>query len=102
MVWECRSSDPTWLFVLRGFWRHRRVEVDGAEVEVFPAYLAFSAVPIPAGTHRVEWRELAPGMPASLAAPVIAVLAMLWLVAVRKEGVTGKDDSGSAPGKETE
>ena len=69
-----------WLFVLRGFWEHRTIRIDGAAVEGVPAQLAFTAVPLPAGDHAVEWREEIPGFSASRWGPVLfAILAVvLW------------------------
>ncbi len=78
---ETDAPAPTWLFVLRGFWRHRTVTVDGAEVDVVPAQLAFSAIPIPAGRHRVEWRELLPGASVSWAGPVLYALCLALIFA---------------------
>ena len=67
-----------WLFVLRDFWRFRDVLVDGRSVEPVPAQLAFSAIPMPAGRHRIVWREGVPGMPFSWAGPgTFAVAAAL-------------------------
>ncbi len=71
LVVETESEAPAWLFVLRGFWRHRVVRVDGREVEVVPAQLAFSAVAVPAGRHRVEWEESLPGWGVSRFGPPI-------------------------------
>ncbi len=65
------SAAPTWLFVLRAFWSHRDVRVDGRPVPTVPAQLAFTAVPVPAGQHRVEWRERAPGFPVSWMGPAL-------------------------------
>ena len=78
---ETLTPDPTWLFALRGYWDHRTIRVDGAETEAWPAQLAFSAVPIPAGRHRVEWREEVPGLAFSRFGPALFVLAAaaLWL-----------------------
>jgi hypothetical protein len=67
------APDPTWLFVLRGYWTHRTVLLDGNPVET-PAQLAFSAVRVPAGTHRIEWRERVPGAAASRWGPLLAIL----------------------------
>jgi hypothetical protein len=47
------------------------VLLDGESVEYFPAQLAFSAVRIPAGRHRIEWREQAPGWEISRWGPVL-------------------------------
>jgi hypothetical protein len=65
------SGASAWLFVLRAFWSHRDVRVDGRPVQTVPAQLAFTAVPVPAGQHRVEWRERAPGFPISWMGPAL-------------------------------
>lgn len=69
------APDPTWLFVLRSFWTYRDVEVDGVSVSPVPAQLAFSAVRVPAGHHRIDWRERVPGGEASACGPPIYALA---------------------------
>jgi hypothetical protein len=61
MVAEVEAPDPTWLFVLRGHFSYRKILLDGRTVEDFPAQLAFSAIAIPPGRHRVEWNEEIPG-----------------------------------------
>jgi hypothetical protein len=61
MVAEVEAPDPTWLFVLRGHFSYREILLDGRPVEDFPAQLAFSAVAIPPGRHRIEWNEEVPG-----------------------------------------
>ena len=73
---ETDAPAATWLFVLRGFWHHRTVRVDGNEVDVFPAQLAFSAIPVPAGKHTVDWQEHFPGWSVSRAGPMLYVLAL--------------------------
>jgi hypothetical protein len=75
------SPDPGWLFVLRGFWNSRSVRLDGAAVDVFPAQLAFSAVAIPPGRHRLDWREEVPGWSVSRWGPALAALlaALIYL-----------------------
>jgi hypothetical protein len=80
---ETRAPDDTWLFVLRGYWSHRSVRVDGREVEVRPAQIAFSAVPVPAGVHRVDWREEVPGGALSLFGPAIFALFAVYAVVRR-------------------
>jgi hypothetical protein len=74
LVVEVDAPDPTWLFVLRGFWLHRTVEIDGRPVEDVPAQVAFSAVPVPPGRHTVNWRERVPGGDVSRWGPVLFVL----------------------------
>jgi hypothetical protein len=73
---ESEAPDPTWLFVLRGFWQYRTVLVDGHPADCVPAQLAFSAVPLPAGRHRIEWRENLPGGHVSRWGPVLFVVLM--------------------------
>ncbi len=72
---DVETPDPTWLFVLRGFWPYRRVLLDGAPARVSPAQIAFSALAIPSGSHRVTWQETLPGAPLSLMGPPLFVLA---------------------------
>ena len=74
------APDPTYLFVLRGFWTHRSVRVDGRPVDPVPAQLAFSAIPIPAGEHAVDWREKLPGWEVSRFGPILFVLAAAGLL----------------------
>jgi hypothetical protein len=78
---ETVTSDPSWLFVLRGFWSYRTVLVDRRPVECVPAQIAFSAVPLPTGRHRIEWNEALPGAPVSRWGPVVYAvgLAVLWI-----------------------
>ena len=78
---EYDAPEPTWLFVLRDFWPYRTVELDGRPVEVAPASLAFSAVPVPAGHHGIDWREEVPGLALSAWGPVVFLgisAALLW------------------------
>jgi hypothetical protein len=62
LVADLEAERPTWLFVLRAFWPHRTITIDGARVEAAAAQLAFSAVPVPAGRHRLVWEERLPGL----------------------------------------
>lgn len=79
---ETSSPAPAWLFVLRGDWSYRTVRVDGSPVETRPAQIAFTAVPVPAGAHTIEWREEAPGLEASRWGPLVGI-AVLALAAAR-------------------
>jgi hypothetical protein len=79
LVVDTRAIEPTWLFVLRAFWRYRTVRVDGQSVEVFPAQLAYTAVPVPSGVHRVEWTENVPGGEISRFGPILYVAALAAL-----------------------
>ncbi|MFN2386307.1 MAG: hypothetical protein ABR576_08485 [Thermoanaerobaculia bacterium] len=83
LVVRTESPAASWLFALRGHWRHRTVRVDGELVDAVPAQVGFTAVPVPAGAHTVEWREEAPGWRASRWGPVLYLLGIAW-VAQRK------------------
>lgn len=78
------APDPTFLFVLRVFWTHRTVRLDGQIVDPLPAQLAFSAIAIPAGVHDVDWRERVPGGRVSRFGPVLFGLAAAGL-AIREK-----------------
>jgi hypothetical protein len=77
---ESVAPDETWLFVLRAHWSGRTVLVDGREAEDVPAQLSFSAVRLPAGRHRIEWREEVPGWKISRFGPVLSALALVGLL----------------------
>jgi hypothetical protein len=83
-VLEVHSPDPTWLFVLRGDWRFRTVLLDSRPVDLWPAQIAFAALPVPAGNHRITWRENAPGLEISRWGPAGAALLLLAISRVRK------------------
>lgn len=68
---ETSAGNSGWLFVLREFWQWRRVLLDGREAPVVPAQIAFSAVPVPGGSHRIEWTEKVPGGKVSRWGPVL-------------------------------
>ena len=85
LVVETRAPEPTWLFVLRGYWNYRSIRLDGKTVEASPAQLAFSAVPVPAGVHSIDWQEIVPGGEASLYGPAIFLLVIAFL-AIRRRG----------------
>ena len=80
------APDPTWLFVLREFWSYRRILLDGREVDAVPAYLAFSAVPVPAGRHRIDWQEEVPGGRVSRFGPPLAGVVIALLLVGRHRG----------------
>lgn len=65
------APDGGWLFVLRAFWPYRTILLDGKPVEAVPAQLAFCAVPVPPGAHKILWREEVPGLALSRYGPVL-------------------------------
>ncbi len=83
LVLETESPDPAWLFVLRGDWSYRSVEIDGARVETRPAQLAFTGTPVPPGRHRIEWREGFPGLELSRWGPLSGLLLLAALGRMR-------------------
>jgi hypothetical protein len=88
LVIETESAMPGWLVVLRGFWNHRSVEIDGRPVEYVPAQLAFTAVSVPPGRHRIEWRELVPGGAVSRFGPILWAAftgALMWFPRSQQE-----------------
>lgn len=86
---ETETEDPTWLFVLRGYWSYRTILLDGGPAEDAPAQLAFSAVRVPAGRHRIEWIEEVPGGRVSRWGPVLyALLAAGILASERRRSAT--------------
>jgi hypothetical protein len=94
MILRVETPEPSWIFVLRGFWPYRTVRIDGRPVEVFPAQLAFSAIAVPAGSHRVEWIEELPGRTLSMWGPALFLL-IFALILYRVRRAPG---SGSPPG----
>jgi hypothetical protein len=80
LVLQADCPEPTWLFVLREFWPYRRILVDGSPAPAAPAQLAFSAVRLPAGAHRIEWREEVPGFAASRWGPALFLLGSAGLL----------------------
>lgn len=81
LVVDVTALDPTWLFVLRAFWTHRTVEMDGRPIDVQPAQIGFSAVAVPPGAHRIEWKERVPGGEISRFGVVLALAAAAALLA---------------------
>ncbi len=78
------APDPGWLFVLRAYWPFRDIRVDGKPTEAVPAQLAFSAVAMPAGRHRVEWVERLPGIAVSRVGPLLFGVIAIGLLAVSR------------------
>jgi hypothetical protein len=86
LVVETESPEAGWMFVLRGFWSYRTVLLDGQPTEDVPAQLAFTAVPIPTGTHRVELKEGVPGGRISRWGPVVAIALLAFLLFRERRG----------------
>ena len=84
---DAKSAAPAWLFVVRGFFPFRDVSIDGRPAEVFPADVAFSAVAVPAGSHRIDWRERVPGGAVSRWGPALylAGIAGIFAASARRK-----------------
>jgi hypothetical protein len=80
---ETDSRAPSWLFVVRGYFPYRRVLIDGLPAEAVPAQIAFSAVAVPAGHHRIEWTEQLPGGNVTFLGPVLFLLLSVPMLALR-------------------
>ncbi|HET9796265.1 MAG TPA: hypothetical protein VFS34_17615 [Thermoanaerobaculia bacterium] len=72
-----------WLRVTRGWWTFRDVRVDGAPANAVPERVALSALRLPAGTHRVSWRERVPGGIAGALASLLGI-SVIALASARK------------------
>jgi hypothetical protein len=79
---EVEAPAPGFLLLSEPYYPERRAFVDGQPVEALEANLAFTAVPVPAGRHRVELRYIPTGFRTGLlvSAATVAVWAgSLWL-----------------------
>jgi len=74
LVLEARLSARGYVVLLDSFAPGWRARVDGRPAPVLPANLAFRAVEVPAGTHRVEYVYRPPWMLAGLAFSAAATL----------------------------
>ena len=93
LLLDVDAPDPTFLFVLRGFWTHRTVRLDGRLVDPVPAQLAFSAIAIPAGKHAVDWRERVPGAEVSRFGPILFGLAAAGLLIRERRRLASRAES---------
>ena len=91
-----RAPDPTWLFVLRGFWSYRTVRVDGAAVEARSgAARVHRGARSRRATTAIEWREDVPGFEVSRWGP--ALFAALLLAASACGAAAGRRVSAAPP-----
>lgn len=80
---EVEMSHPGWLVVVEGYEPGWTARADGEPVPLLRANALFRAVPVPAGTHRVEMRYRPPGLRAGILLTAAAVVASLAAVAAR-------------------
>jgi uncharacterized membrane protein YfhO len=72
---EATLNAPGYVVVLDGYAPGWRARVDGRDVPVLQANVAFRAVAVPAGTHRIELVYRPPWMLAGVGLSFAAVLA---------------------------
>jgi hypothetical protein len=75
---ELEADGPGWLVVHESYARGWRAHVDGAEAAIVPANVAFRAVFLPAGNHRIAFDYVAPR---ALAGAIVSALTAAALAA---------------------
>jgi hypothetical protein len=82
VVVEATARQPGWLVLADTWYPGWRAEVDGHEAPILPAYVAFRAVALPAGAHRVvfryEPRSFRLGLALSALGLALALLMLAW------------------------
>jgi hypothetical protein len=90
VAWDVETEQPGVLVVTDAFYPGWVATVDGVQVEIMRANIAFRAVYIPAGRHRVEmryeprWFRIGALVSAVSTAVAFAVLGMTWLPVLRR------------------
>jgi len=75
VVVDVGADAPGYVFLSEPYYPERQAFVDGRPAETVEANLAFVAVPVPAGRHRVELRYVPTTFRAGLAVSVLTLLA---------------------------
>jgi len=96
MTLRVRADAPALLVVLDNYFPAWRAWVDGEEVDVVRANLAFRALPVPAGEHSVTMQYV----PDSLRAGVLTSVGMILLLTVVGVGGLAADRRRNARGRE--
>ena len=96
LVIEVAAARPAVLVVADSFASGWEATLDGAPAEIRPADLAFRAVAVPAGGHRVEMVYRAPGWRAGLLAGAAGVLGLIGcaLLGLRSARSAARPPSG--------
>ncbi len=77
---ECNAKTDAFLYVSDTHYPGWRAYIDGKRTEIYRANLAFRAVKIPAGTHRVEFRYIPLSFYIGFVVTIFGVLLCIWLI----------------------
>jgi hypothetical protein len=83
-------SDGGWLFRSETYDPHWRVTIDGRRAPVVPADYAFQSVPIPPGSHRVEFVYSDPWLVAAMIVSLAALAAIARPTRRRDDGTPAR------------
>jgi hypothetical protein len=83
LVLESRTNGPGYVVLLDGYDPGWRAQVDGQRAPVLRANLAFRAIPVPEGTHRIELAYRPRGLLVGLSVSGLGLLAALVLARPR-------------------
>jgi hypothetical protein len=87
MIIECEAKTDTFLYVSDTFYPGWRAYVDGTKTEIYRANLAFRAIKIPKGSHRVVFRYVPLSFYAGLFLTISGIALSVWLI--RRERKNG-------------
>jgi len=80
-----------YVFFSEPFYRQRRAYVDGARADVRKANIAFTAVPVRAGHHRVELRYVPSEFYAGSGVSLLTLMTWLGVTRRRTQARTGRE-----------
>jgi len=80
VVIECDATTDAFLYVSDTFYPGWRAYVDGKSTKIYQANLAFRAVKIPKGIHRVEFRYIPFSFYLGLMLTIFGVVVCIWLI----------------------
>jgi membrane protein YfhO len=90
-VWRVRSAGPAYLVTTDAYYPGWRAYVDGVRSTIYRANVAFRAIEIPAGVHRVVYRYEPTWLPLAVILEILSALViasgLVWS-AIRSRGIT--------------
>jgi hypothetical protein len=86
IVASCSTSSPTLAVFVEQYDPGWSALVDGKAAPLLRADLLMRAVPLPAGSHRIELQYRTPGLPLAILLSVIGLLGLVLLVATARGG----------------